>query len=197
MNVPVLVVTHLAAALFGALVCYRLVLRYGRRLDIHLVSEDTMDQTPPSSETESRRSVRLSIVVIIACFLVMVIGGQAWWSHRNDTHNAAVLAHHDACANVWSGQIHGSLQASREATGKLRATDEHWHKRVDAIFQLLIASRTDPDISDAQIDLIVANYQRAKARLFTSYDAAAQTTVDNPYPVLDPNCVLPTKKKAK
>lgn len=155
------------------------------------------------TETERLRfRPSASTFVILGLSLALVILGVQVYLSQQETH----IADRDrdnaiACQAIYASEIESwvngtstsdglleALQASREATTEVRKRDQHWHKRVDGVFQLIIQSRTNPDIPDATIDEVLGGYSRSTKKLFAAYLHAQSVQTANPFPKLELNC---------
>lgn len=143
-----------------------------------------------------------STFVIIGLSLVLVVLALQVYFTQRETHRAdrdrdsAI-----ACQAVYASEIESwvngtpnrdglleALQVSRDTASQVRKRDQHWHKRVDGVFQLIILSRTNPDIPDATIDEVLSGYSKSSKRLFAAYLHAQNVQTANPFPKLDLNC---------
>lgn len=188
-----LVATHVAAFALGALVCNRVVLWYGRSLDIH-ISEDTMVEAD-----QPRRSLPLIVVVLIASLFVIVIAGQAYFSRKASDQE-------QGCTNRWAsdftGYYQGRLQVSsavREATVARDEATVAWQQAVGGIFTLFIVAlspdKPPQEQLEAQFSDALNAFSSASDTLEETRQSLAEATaaagVPDPPPVLDLDCDNP------
>jgi hypothetical protein len=147
-----------------------------------------------------RRSAPTFVILGLSLAL-MVLALQVYFTQK-ETHRANRDRDNAiACQAIYASEIElwvngtstrdgllAALQASREATTQVRKRDQHWHKRVDGVFQLIILSRTNPNIPDSVIDPVLSGYSKSSKKLFAAYLHAQSVQTANPFPKLDLNC---------
>lgn len=197
--------THMVAFLLGALVCYRVVLWYGRRIDIHF-SED--DMAEPAPETTPRRFPTFLILVIVALFVIVVIGGlqaRQWQQDAADSADKLATAVDASdlqrgCLNRWAKNIGDTITARSDSNTDLRAAEKAKDEADDAVTDVFVAAfLTDPPPPDADLEEqftdALNHYVHAKAHLAEVRAEVESTTAENPYPELDLHCDNPLDPK--
>lgn len=207
MIAALLAVTHLAAFILGAFVCYRLVLRVGRgrTLNIHL-SEDPVTRTPESK----RHSSTFLMLVIVALFVIIVIGGwqaRTWQQQAQDSaqtlkESVAAADQQRGCLNRWAEETGDTITARSNSTAKLRRAEKRKDRADDAVTDVFVtAFLTDPPPPDSELKdefaRALQEYVDAKAHLAEVSAEVETTTESNPYPELDLNCEDPLESGAK
>lgn len=162
--------------------------------------DDHQEHTMTTTQPHWRVPATSTMIIVALVAVLVVLAAQVRLSNvaenKSDEETQSVVSCLGTYADqteAWAIEVNTVLNASRDATAKLRKRTESWTRRVDSIFQLLIRSRADTKTPDAVIDLIVADYQRAKDRLFQSYADAQVTTSENPYPKLTLSCAKESK----
>lgn len=159
--------------------------------------ELAMTTTP---QTRWRVPAASTMIIVALVAVLVVLAAQVRLSNVAENQSDKKTANVVSClgtyadqTEAWAIEVNTVLNASRDATAKLRKRTESWTRRVDSIFQLLIQTRADTEVPESVIDEIVVDYQRAKDRLFQSYDDAQTTTSANPYPKLTLSCAKESK----
>jgi hypothetical protein len=183
------------SALIAYVVAYRVSRRYVRRVLAGMESSD--EQEAPMTEDKPKRHLpsMSTIIIMVLSAILMVMAVQVYLSNMTEDHANADRDEAISCLfdyksqnEKWAADVLDTLDQRGSATAGVRDRDKSWHKRVDAIFQLLISSRAGQEFTDAEIDQIASDYQRASLRLFHAYDVAEQTAAENPYPTLALSC---------
>lgn len=207
MIAALLAVTHLVAFILGAFVCYRLVMRAGRgrTLNIHL-SEALVTRTQESK----RHSSMFLILMIVALFITIVIGGwqaRTWQQQAQDSaqtlkESVAAANLHRGCLNRWAQETTDTITTRSNSTAKLRRAEKRKGRADDAVTDVFVtAFLTDPPPPDSELKdefaRALQEYVDAKAHLAEVSAQVESTTETNPYPELDLNCEDPLESDAR
>lgn len=197
------ITTHLAMFLLGAAVCRWTTIRIGPKACTHLSEVLMADPDTPDDDPKPRRRVSTFLIaVIVALFLIVVVGGfQALrWQHE-----AAESRHQGECLSQWASSFtdyyQGRLAVSgdvRDATVVRDNATVAWQGAVGGIFTLFIVALS-PDKPPQHVleqqfsDALTAFTDASKALDKARADLAAATAVagaSDPPPVLDLDCTL-------
>lgn len=188
------------SALVSALVCYMLVPRLVAKYLPTLIEPTPQEEQMTQPEHKGPTTTTVIIVALVA--VICVISVQVWFSSRAQHHNDAKQDQTLSCVLQYAAEIEtwangdsthqgvtDVLQARGEATHRLRNRDKAWHKRDDAILQLLFRANGGEDLDPDEVQAVIDGYQQARERLFRAYDKVDETAAQYPYPTLSLNCV--------
>lgn len=203
MTAPLLACTHLAAFLLGAWVCYRVVLRYGRRVAEDISREDLMldgDGNGGEDQARPRRSSRrLAVVSIVASAVVMIIGGQAYLNQRDQDAASRRDDHQRQCVVQWAADFTASTRARIDVNLELRDATVAKDSAVDGVFNVFVLALSPDKPPKHQLEQqfkdALGAYVKARDHLAQVTKDVATTSTENPPPVLDLDCKLPKGAK--
>lgn len=170
--------THLLVFTLGVATWLPFTLWEGRRVTRRPDERTQPVPHNPLSDYVRRRPPVLVTVLLVAAALMIGFGVQQM-RYQDDAKKR------DACYQSWGDDMIDTLTTRVASNGRVDEADKDRQEALDNIVLVIIQLRAQPpQARDSDLDVVLARFAAARARLQNAEDRAERTRRANPYPLL-------------
>ena len=178
------ILTHCAAAAFGAAMWNFIVIWEGRRL---MREDETANGGAPQPTVRAKQKPRwihrrppyAVVALLIAASVLIGLAIQQTLYQRSANEQ-------EACYNSWGEELSTTITTRTDANIRLQRASRRREEAVDNIILIVIAlRRTPPEAADRDLTRVLAQFAQAKQQLDKAQRSAVRAQTNNPYPLLD------------
>lgn len=185
MSPYILVLTHLAAAGFGAGLCYILINRYTKIVEVE--GHPAIEIMPQEERVENNNGVRWpGLLLLILGVVAVVIGAQTYLGKKQEDRQERDDAKYATCIKNYAEEglqaIVDTVNIRTTAGSKVEAAEIARDDAVDEVLRIVIRAReTPPRATEEDFDRALLAAAEAKTELREERAAAAEVRSDNEY----------------